>query len=117
MKKSSILILVVIAIAIAVIIACFGRMNTYATFSTAAQAPGQTYDVICVLDKDSASTAAAPQTGDSLTFFAKDKKGLTYKVIYSGTVPQDYEKAKQLLLTGYVKDGSFYCNSIKTQGL
>ncbi len=114
MKKASILILILIAAAIAVIVSTFGQFSTYETFASASEKQGTVFHVVGFLD-----TVAGQQQYDPVkdpnyfTFFAKDKKGITQKVIFNGAKPQDFERSEQLVMKGYMKDGTFHCSQIQ----
>lgn len=113
MKKASILILVLIAAAIGIVVASFGKFSTYETFASAAEKPGNTYHVVGYLDKGQDQQYDPIKDPNNFTFFAKDKKGAIHKVIFNGARPQDFEKSEQLVMTGYMKDGSFHCSKIQ----
>lgn len=113
MKKASIVILVLIAAAIGIVVASFGKFSTYETFASAAEKPESTFHVVGFLDTAQAQQYDPIKDPNNFTFFAKDKKGATHKVIFNGARPQDFEKSEQLVMTGYMKDGSFHCSKIQ----
>lgn len=116
MKKTSILFLVLIAVATGIIIATFGKISTYETFTTANENKGHIYHIIGTLDQRHAvqyDTAGDPH---NFSFFVRDKKGTLQKVVFNHALPQDFDKSKQLALTGYIKDDLFYCNDIQIRG-
>jgi len=112
-KKASILILVLIAAAIGFVVASFGKFSTYETFASAAQKPTNTFHVVGYLDTTQAQQYDPVKDPNRFTFFAKDKKGVTHRVIFSGSRPQDFEKSEQLVMTGYMKDNDFHCSKIQ----
>lgn len=112
-KKASILILVLIAAAIGIVVASFGNFSTYETFASASEKPGNTYHVVGFLDKGQAQQYDPVKDPNYFSFYAKDKKGATHKVIFNGSRPQDFEKSEQLVMTGYMKDGHFHCSKIQ----
>jgi len=113
-KKASILILVLIAAAIAVIVSTFGQFSTYETFASASEKEGDVFHVVGFLDTVSGAQQYDPVKDPNLfTFFAKDKKGGTHKVIFNGAKPQDFEKSEQLVMKGYMKNGDFHCSQIQ----
>jgi cytochrome c-type biogenesis protein CcmE len=116
MKKTSIFFLVLIAVAVGIIIATFGKISTYETFTTAAENSGNIYHVIGTLDEGHTVQYGATSDAHDFIFFAKDKRGTLQKVIFNGALPQDFDKSKQLALTGYIKNGLFYCNDIQIRG-
>ncbi|MFA6057966.1 MAG: cytochrome c maturation protein CcmE [Taibaiella sp.] len=113
MKKASIVILVLIAAAIGIVVASFGKFSTYETFASAAEKPESTFHVVGFLDTAQAQQYDPIKDPNNFTFFAKDKKGATHKVIFNGARPQDFEKSEQLVMTGYMKEGNFHCSKIQ----
>lgn len=113
MKKASILILVLIAAAIGFVVASFGKFSTYETFASASEKPSSTFHVVGYLDTAQAQQYDPIKDPNNFTFFARDKKGATHRVIFNGSRPQDFEKSEQLVMTGYMKDGDFHCNKIQ----
>lgn len=113
MKKASILILVLIAAAIGVVIGSYGKFSTYETFASAAEKPESTLVVVGSLDTTKGQQYDPIKDPNNFTFFAKDKKGATHKVIFNGTKPQDFERSEQLVMTGYMKNGDFHCSKIQ----
>jgi cytochrome c-type biogenesis protein CcmE len=112
-KKTSIVILVLIAAAIGIVVAEFGKFSTYETFASAAETPEKKFQVIAFLDTAQAQQYDPVKDPNNFTFFAKDKKGATHKVIFNGARPQDFEKSEQLVMTGYMKEGNFHCSKIQ----
>lgn len=113
MKKANIAILILIAAAIGIVVASFGKFSTYETFTSAAEKPGNTFHVVGYLDTTLAQQYDPIKDPNNFTFFAKDKKGTTHKVIFNGARPQDFEKSEQLVMTGYMKEGNFHCTKIQ----
>lgn len=50
-----------------------------------------------------------------LTFFMKDKSGKEMKVIFAGTIPNNFESSISLVVTGKYKDGCFHASDILTK--
>ncbi len=113
MKKASILILVLIAAAIGIVVASFGKFSTYETFASASEKPGNTFHVVGYLDKGQSQQYDPVKDPNYFSFYARDKKGVSHKVIFNGSRPQDFEKSEQLVMTGYMKDGNFHCDKIQ----
>lgn len=113
MKKASILVLVLIAASIGIIVASFGKFSTYETFASASEKPGNTFHVVGYLDKDGSQQYDPVKDPNYFSFYAKDKDGITHKVIFNGSRPQDFEKSEQLVMTGFMKDGNFHCEKIQ----
>jgi cytochrome c-type biogenesis protein CcmE len=113
MKKANIVILIIIAAAISIIVSQFGKFSTYETFSSASEKPESTFHIVGFLDTSKTQVYDPIKDPNNFTFYAKDKKGATHKVMFSGARPQDFEKSEQLVMTGYMKDGDFHCNKIQ----
>lgn len=116
MKKVHIFILVVIAVAISVLLITLskdGLFTTYETFASANQKNGTPVVVVGTLDKGQATEYNPLEDPNRFIFYATDKKNITHKVIFSGAKPTDFEKSEQLVMTGYMKDGDFYCNKMQ----
>jgi cytochrome c-type biogenesis protein CcmE len=112
-KKASILILVFIATAIGFVVASFGKFSTYETFASAAEKPASVFKVIGYLDTLQKQQYDPKIDANTFTFFARDKKGATHKVIFNGTKPQDFERSEQLVMTGSMRDDVFHCSSMQ----
>ncbi|WP_106521968.1 cytochrome c maturation protein CcmE [Taibaiella chishuiensis] len=115
MKKSSMLILLLVATGIALIVALFGKISTYATFTSARQSPGSSFQVIGILDtlQPAHFDTAVP---DHFIFTARDKNGTSCKVVLQGPPPAEFAKSKQLVITGYIQQEFFYCNQVRIRG-
>lgn len=113
MKKSSILALVLIAGALAAILSMVGDFSSYETFATAEAKPGKEYQIIAKLDTVSNKMEYDPiKDPNKFVFYAKDEAGITKKINFSGTKPQDFERSEKLTMTGTMKEGEFHCNKI-----
>lgn len=113
MKRSSIIALVVIAAVLAGIIGMVGDFSSYQTFATAEQKPGKEFQIIAKLDTSNFPMHYDPLTDPNhFTFYAKDESGVTRKIVFNGTKPQDFERSEKLTMTGKMEQGEFRCNTI-----
>jgi len=112
MKKSSILGLVTIAIAIAVIISLYADTSKYGSFIDAKNTNGSLH-VIGYLDKQKELYYDAAKDANYFSFYMKDKKGTTCKVVFPGTKPQDFERSEQIVLVGEMKGNEFHASHIQ----
>jgi cytochrome c-type biogenesis protein CcmE len=113
MKKSNIFALIIIAAAFAAIVSMVGGFSSYQTFATAEAKPGKEYQIIAKLDTISHSMEYNPEIDPNrFCFYAKDESGVTKKVVFSGTKPQDFERSEKLTMTGKMNQGEFHCNQI-----
>ena len=114
MKKTHIVLLVLVVVAISAMSATFLDFSTYETFGSAAKSPCKSFHVIGFLDKTKGVSYDPTTDPNKFTFYAKDKSGSMNKVIFTnGAPPRDIEKSEQLVMKGYEKDGTFYCNGIQ----
>ncbi len=51
----------------------------------------------------------------TFTFFMIDEKGNEMKVVYSGTIPNNFETASSVVVTGKYVDGYFHAKDILTK--
>jgi cytochrome c-type biogenesis protein CcmE len=49
------------------------------------------------------------------SFYMKDFLGNEMKVVYDGTIPNNFESSTSVVVTGKYKDGSFHANDILTK--
>jgi len=49
------------------------------------------------------------------SFFIKDFKGKELKVIYNGTIPNNFESATSVVVTGKYQNNAFYASDILTK--
>ncbi|MBS1590290.1 MAG: cytochrome c maturation protein CcmE [Bacteroidetes bacterium] len=113
MKRTHIVILVLVAVAVCVIVSMFGDFSTYETFSSAAKEPGKQYHVIGFLEKDKTMEYDPVKDPNHFSFYVKDKAGEVSKVIFNGAKPTDIEKSEQIVMTGYIDNGTFKCSKIQ----
>lgn len=51
----------------------------------------------------------------TFTFYMRDDNGIQMKVIYDGTMPNNFESAISVVVTGYYEDGYFHARDILTK--
>jgi cytochrome c-type biogenesis protein CcmE len=113
MKRTHIVLLVLVAAAVCIIVSMFGDFSTYETFASASKEPGKKYHVIGVLAKDKGMVYDPVKDPNHFTFYVEDKAGNVNKVIFNGAKPVDIEKSEQIVMMGYIKEGTFHCNRIQ----
>jgi cytochrome c-type biogenesis protein CcmE len=52
---------------------------------------------------------------NTFTFFIKDYSGVEMKVMYHGSIPNNFESATSVVVTGKYKDGCFHASDILTK--
>lgn len=110
MKRNHVIALIMIAVAVGAILSTLGDASTYVSFSQAENDPGEVYTVIGTLDTNKNMHYEA--RSNLFTFHAVDKDGQTRKVFYPQPKPQDFERAEEVTMKGYAKDGDFYAEEI-----
>lgn len=113
MKKTHIILLLLVVAAVAVIVSMFGDFSTYETFASAAQEQGKQYHVMGELVKDKEMVYDPIKDPNHFEFYVTDKSGAENKVVFSGAKPTDIEKSEQIVMTGYMDDGTFHCSKIQ----
>lgn len=110
MKRNHIIVLILIAVAVGAILSTLGDASTYVSFGQADRDQGATYTVIGTLDttRDMHYDARS----NLFTFYALDKEGEMRKVYYPQPKPQDFERAEEVTMKGYARDGEFYAEEI-----
>jgi len=51
----------------------------------------------------------------TFAFYMKDATGREMKVIYAGTIPNNFESAQSIVVTGQYKNGNFHAKDILTK--
>src|SRR5690606_31771852 len=113
MKKTHIVLLVLVAATISIIVMSFGQFSTYETFASAAKQPGNTFHVIGYLETEREMEYDPIKDPNHFSFYVKDKADNIQKVVFNGAKPTDIEKSENIVMTGYMQDGVFYCNKIQ----
>lgn len=110
MSRNHLIALVLIAVSIGAIFSTLGDASTYVTFAEAEKDPGQVYTVIGTLDTSRGMHYAARE--NLFTFYALDKNGMSREVLYAQPKPQDFERAEEVTMKGYSREGHFYAEEI-----
>jgi len=113
MKKTHILGLVLIACAIGSLVSIAGDASTYTDFQTAINQSNRTHQIVGHLSLDKEILYDPKVDPNSFSFFMKDEKGKEHKVICLQEKPTDFERSEQIVLTGQIRDKSFYAHDIQ----
>ncbi|RJP73565.1 MAG: cytochrome c maturation protein CcmE [Ignavibacteriales bacterium] len=54
-------------------------------------------------------------SNNTFTFYMKDTNGKEMKVIYNGTMPNNFENATSVVVTGKYKNGCFHASDVLTK--
>ena len=112
MKKTHIVGIVIIAVAIGAIISTIQDSSTYASFAQARENPEIEFHVIGELNKEKELDYNPEINPNLFSFYAFDKEGEEYKVVFNGTKPQDFERSEQLVMLGSIQEEVFVCSKI-----
>jgi cytochrome c-type biogenesis protein CcmE len=52
---------------------------------------------------------------NTFSFYMKDAQGVELKVIYNGTMPNNFESSTSVVVTGKYNNGTFYASDILTK--
>lgn len=55
------------------------------------------------------------KANNTFTFFMKDQAGREMKVIYNGTIPNNFESASNVVVTGKYNNGCFHATNVLTK--
>lgn len=55
------------------------------------------------------------KASNTFTFFMKDQAGREMKVIYNGTIPNNFESASNVVVTGKYSNGCFHATNVLTK--
>lgn len=113
MKKFQIVAIVVIIAAIAIISQMTSGVSTYATFDMAKD--GQKVKITGEMSKSKAMEYRPDIDPNIFKFFLKDSEGVEKQVVLAKAKPQDIERAESIVLTGFLKDDTFYASEILTK--
>ena len=111
MKKSSILGIVAIAVAIAIIISIYADSSTYASFQDAQKTEAELH-VVGQLNKEKDLIYDPIKDANYFAFYMLDEQGEESKVVFNGSMPQDFERSEKLVLIGQMDGETFYASKI-----
>src|SRR3970282_3014710 len=55
------------------------------------------------------------KTNKTFSFYLQDARGVEMKVMYHGTIPNNFESAVSVVVTGQYRDGEFHATDILTK--
>jgi cytochrome c-type biogenesis protein CcmE len=111
-KKVHIIAIIIIAVALGVIISTISNSSTYATFNEAIANPGTTYHVVGKVNKSLPFDYQPEIDANKFGFTLVDNNGIEVKVMYNGSMPQDFERSEQIVVIGKMDEGTFRCKQI-----
>jgi cytochrome c-type biogenesis protein CcmE len=115
MKKSSIILIVTAAVLLGVIMSMIGDFSQDATFKTASNKPGKSFQIVGSLDTSLPMIYDEKVNTDFFSFHIKDKAGQVQLVEFKGPKPTDFERSESITLTGSMQGEVFSCSKILTK--
>jgi cytochrome c-type biogenesis protein CcmE len=112
MKKMHIIGLVIVAIAIGVLVSLLGDFSRYETFDSEYALSGKEINVVGELVKEKEMSYDPLVDANHFSFYLKDDKGVDKLVVYRGSMPRDFEKSEKIVVTGKLKEDTFYAAKI-----
>jgi cytochrome c-type biogenesis protein CcmE len=112
MKKIHIVGLIFIAFAIGAIITLASDYSQYETFSGAKGETKKDFEVVGFLSKSKEMYYDPQKDPNYFTFYMKDKDSVECKVILYNSMPQDFQRSEQIVVTGRMKGDDFEAQKI-----
>jgi len=113
MKKIHIFLIIAIALLMGImIISLNSNSGSYANFDVASKHPNKTYDIVGKLDTTKSIYYDAMVNSDEFSFYMFDENNVNRKVVVNKPKPQDFERSKQVVVTGSMKDDEFRAKNI-----
>ena len=94
------------------IISLNSNSGSYANFDVASKHPNKTYDIVGKLDTTKSIYYDAMVNSDEFSFYMFDENNVNRKVVVNKPKPQDFERSKQVVVTGSMKDDEFRAKNI-----
>lgn len=112
MKKSHIIVLFLIAVCIGVFASKLGNVSSYSSYEDAKTKPGETVQLIGTLSKGKPVNFDPIKDPNSFSFHLIDRDGKEVHVVCFDDMPTDFEKSEEIVLTGSMKEDTFYANEM-----
>ncbi len=113
MKKTHIFLIIAIALLMGVMVVSLNtNSGSYANFDVATKNPNKTYDIVGKLDTTKTIYYDAIENSDEFSFYMFDENNINKKVVVNKPKPQDFERSKQVVVTGSMKDDVFFAKNI-----
>jgi cytochrome c-type biogenesis protein CcmE len=104
----------IIVIFLAIMIYLFTQTNVqYETNFRVVESTGKTFKATGSWVRD--KNYEIDNINKTFSFYLKDANGNEMKVIYKGTMPNNFEVAPSVVVTGKYKDGCFYASDVLTK--
>lgn len=111
MKKIHILSIALLLVGAYILQTSFSKdISTYATYEDAQK--GNRVKIAGVLARDREMIYDPANDAERFIFHMTDEKGVTKKVILNQAKPQEFERSETVVVTGSMKDDTFYATDI-----
>lgn len=112
MKKSHVIVLFLIAICIGVFASKLGNVSSYSSFNDAKSKEGVTVQLIGTLTPGKPVNFDPIKDPNSFSFYIDDRDGNEVHVVCFDDMPTDFEKSEEIVLTGAMKENTFYADEM-----
>jgi cytochrome c-type biogenesis protein CcmE len=111
-KKSHIIVLFLIALCIGVFASKLGNVSSYSSYNDAKSKEGKTVQLIGTLAPGKPVNFDPIKDPNSFSFTLVDREGEQVFVVCYDDMPTDFEKSEEIVLTGAMKENTFYANEM-----
>lgn len=111
MKKTHIVGILFIAVLMLIMLSMMGDSSSYSNFAEARETDEEVH-VAGTLVKEKAIDYKPEVDPNSFSFYMKDKSGVEQRVILQKSIPQDFERAEQLVIIGCMKGNDFVATDV-----
>ncbi len=111
-KKSHIIVLFLVAICIGVFASKLGKVASYSSYADARIKEGEEVQLIGTLVKEKPVNYDPSKDANSFSFTLLDRNGKEVNVVCFDDMPRDFEKSDQIVLTGAMKEETFYAKDM-----
>jgi cytochrome c-type biogenesis protein CcmE len=111
-KKSHIIVLFLIALCIGVFASKLGNVSSYSSYNDAKSKEGKTVQLIGTLAPGKPVNFDPIKDPNSFSFTLVDREGEQVFVVCYDDMPTDFEKSEEIVLTGAMKENTFYADEM-----
>ncbi len=112
MKRSHIIVLFLIAISIGLFATKLTNVSSYSSLDDATSKEGETVQLIGTLDKSQPVNFDPVKDPNAFSFHLLDRDQKQVHVVCYDDMPRDFEKSDEIVLTGKMKDNTFYADEM-----
>lgn len=112
MKRSHIIVLFLIAVCIGVFASKLGNVKSYSSYADAVGKEGETVQLIGTLTQGKPINFDPVRDPNSFSFYLTDRDKHVIHVVCFDDMPTDFEKSEEIVLTGAMKNDTFYAEEM-----